>query len=76
MIDEVKGVKMFDTWIVVSGSEGNTEVITYLIFNGHVIDSFSRIYWSFFAITLIVGLSVYNEYKLRKYGDDENNIKQ
>ena len=66
MINEVKGIKMFDTWIVGSGSECNTEVIAYLMFNGHVIDSFSRIYWSFFAITLIVGLSVYNEYKLRK----------
>ena len=69
MIDEVKGVKMFDTWLVGSGSEDHTEVITYLMFNGHVIDSLSRIYWSFFAITLIVGLSVYNEYKLRKEND-------
>ena len=66
MIDEVKGVRMFDTLIVGRGSEGHTEVISYLMFNGHVIDSFSRIYWSFFAITLIVGLSVYNEYTLRK----------
>jgi len=66
---------MFDTWIVGSGSEGHTEVISYLMFNGHVIDSFSRIYWSFFAITLIVGLSVYNEYTLRKWGDNETEIK-
>ena len=57
---------MFDIWIVGSGSEGHSEVIEYLMFNGHVIDSLSRIYWSMFAITLIVGLSVYNEYKLRK----------
>ena len=69
MIDEVKGVKMFDTWLVGSGSEGHTEVIAFLMFNGYVIDSLSRIYWSFFAITLIVGLSVYNEYKLRKEND-------
>ena len=69
MINEVKGIKMFDTWIVGSGSECNTEVIAYLMFNGHVIDSLSRIYWSLFAITLIVGLSVYNEYKLRKEND-------
>jgi len=75
MIDEVKGIEMFDTWIVGSGSEGHNEVITYLMFNGHVIDSFSRIYWSFFAITLIVGLSVYNEYKLRKLGGNETEIK-
>jgi len=75
MIDEVKGIEMFYTWIVGSGSEGHNEVITYLMFNGHVIDSFSRIYWSFFAITLIVGLSVYNEYKLRKLGGNETEIK-
>jgi|18_taG_2_1085343.scaffolds.fasta_scaffold15930_3 hypothetical protein len=68
MIDEVKGIEMFDTWIVGSGSEGHTEVITYLMFNGHVIDSFSRIYWSFFMITLIVGLSAYSEYKRIKDG--------
>ena len=59
---KIQKIKMFDTWIVGSGSEGHSEVIEYLMFNGHVIDSLSRIYWSMFAIVLIVGLSVYNEY--------------
>ena len=44
MIDEIKGIEMFDIWIVGSGSEGNNQVIEYLMFNGHVIDSMSRIY--------------------------------
>ena len=48
---------MFEKWIVGSGSEGNEQIIEYLMFNGHVIDSMSRIYWSLFAITLIVTLS-------------------
>jgi hypothetical protein len=55
--DETKGVDMFEKWIVGSGSEGNEQIIEYLMFNGHVIDSMSRIYWSLFAITLIVTLS-------------------
>jgi len=56
-IDEVKGIEMFEIWIVGSGSEENNQVIEYLMFNGHVVDSMSRIYWSLFAITLIVTLS-------------------
>ena len=61
MIDETKGTEMFDIWIVGSGSEGNNQVIEYLMFNGHVIDSMSRIYWSLFAILLILTLSIIKE---------------
>lgn len=64
MIDETKGIKMFETWIVGSGSEGNNHVIEYLMFNGHVVDSMSRIYWSLFAIALILTLSILKEKKL------------
>jgi len=64
MIDETKSIKMFDTWIVGSGSEGNNQVIEYLIFNGYVVDSMSRIYWSLFAIALILTLSIMKERKL------------
>ena len=63
-IDEVKGIEMFEIWIVGSGSEGNSQVIEYLMFNGHVIDSMSRIYWSLFAITLILTLSILKERKI------------
>jgi len=63
-IDEVKGIEMFEIWIVGSGSEGNSQVIEYLMFNGHVIDSMSRIYWSLFAITLILTLSIMKERKI------------
>ena len=55
---------MFDIWIVGSGSEGNSQIIEYLVFNGHVIDSMSRIYWSLFAIVLILTLSIVKERKL------------
>ncbi len=64
MIDEIKGIEMFETWIVGSGSEGNNQVIEYLMFNGHVIDSMSRIYWSIFAIALILTLSIMKERKI------------
>jgi len=64
MIDETKGIEMFDIWIVGSGSEGNSQIIEYLVFNGHVIDSMSRIYWSLFAIVLILTLSIVKERKL------------
>ena len=37
-IDETKGIEMFEIWIVGSGSEGNNQVIEYLMFNGHVVD--------------------------------------
>ena len=57
MNEETKGVDMFEKWMVGSGSEGNEQVIEYLMINGNVIDSMSRIYWSLFAITLIVTLS-------------------
>ena len=63
-IDEVKGIEMFEIWIVGSGSEGNSQVIEYLMFNGHVIDSMSRIYWSLFTITLILTLSIMKERKI------------
>ena len=63
-IDEVKGIEMFEIWIVGSGSEGNSQVIEYLMFNGHVVDSMSRIYWSLFAITLILTLSIMKERKI------------
>ena len=43
MIDETKGIEMFDVWIVGSGREGNNQVIEYLMFKGHVVDSISRI---------------------------------
>ena len=55
---------MFETWIVGSGSEGNNQVIEYLMFNGNVVDSMSRIYWSLFAIALILTLSILKEKKL------------
>ena len=64
MIDETKGIEMFETWFVGSGSEGNNQVIEYLMFNGHVIDSMSRIYWSIFAIALILTLSIMKERKV------------
>ena len=64
MIDETKGIEMFDIWIVGSGCEGNNQVIEYLMFNGHVVDSMSRIYWSLFAITLILTLSILKERKI------------
>jgi hypothetical protein len=64
MIDEIKGIEMFDIWIVGSGSEGNNQVIEYLMFNGHVIDSMSRIYWSLFMISLILILSIMKERKV------------
>jgi len=63
-IDEVKGIEMFEIWIVGSGSEGNSQVIEYLMFNGHVIDSMSRIYWSLFMISLILILSIMKERKI------------
>jgi len=63
-IDETKGIEMFEIWIVGSGSEGNNQVIEYLMFNGHVIDSMSRIYWSLFMISLILILSILKERKV------------
>ena len=63
-IDETKGIEMFEIWIVGSGNEGNNQVIEYLMFNGHVVDSMSRIYWSLFAITLILTLSILKERKI------------
>jgi len=62
-IDETKGIEMFEIWIVGSGSEGHNQVIEYLMFNGHVVDSMSRIYWSLFAVTLILTLSIMKERK-------------